>query len=87
LPKETKTIEIRKAAVVGAGTMGGGIAMNYPTPEYPWLLKRNLTRVSRSRSGDLKKKLRELSEEGRFSQEVMDQRMGLITPTLNLRRF
>src|SRR5262245_21727348 len=29
LPKDTQTIEIKKAAVVGAGTMGGGIAMNY----------------------------------------------------------
>jgi hypothetical protein len=39
VPKETPTAEIRAAAVVGAGTMGGGIAMNYANAGIPVLLK------------------------------------------------
>jgi 3-hydroxyacyl-CoA dehydrogenase len=39
IPKETPTREIRRAAVVGAGTMGGGIAMNYANAGIPVLLK------------------------------------------------
>ncbi len=39
VPKDTPTAEIRAAAVVGAGTMGGGIAMNYANAGIPVLLK------------------------------------------------
>jgi len=34
VPEDTPKRPIKSAAVVGAGTMGGGIAMNLPTPEY-----------------------------------------------------
>jgi 3-hydroxyacyl-CoA dehydrogenase len=87
LPKDTKTLEIRKTAVVGAGTMGGGIAMNYANAGIPVLLKeasqefldRGLTTIRKNYSNSVKK--------GRFSQEVMDQRMALITPTLTYDGF
>src|SRR5262249_3610532 len=39
VPKDTATREIARAAVVGAGTMGGGIAMNYVNAGIPVLLK------------------------------------------------
>ena len=87
LPKDTKTLEIRKAAVIGAGTMGGGIAMNYANAGIPVLLKetsqefldRGLATIRKNYSNSVKK--------GRFSQEVMDQRMALITPTLTYDGF
>jgi 3-hydroxyacyl-CoA dehydrogenase len=87
LPKDTKTLEIRKTAVVGAGTMGGGIAMNYANAGIPVLLKeasqefldRGLSTIRKNYSNSVKK--------GRFSQEVMDQRMALITPTLTYDGF
>lgn len=87
VPKDTPTIEIKKAAVVGAGTMGGGITMNYANAGIPVLLKetsqefldRGLATIKRNYSNSVKK--------GRFSQEVMDQRMSLITPTLTYDGF
>lgn len=87
VPKGTPTIEIKKAAVVGAGTMGGGITMNYANAGIPVLLKetsqefldRGLATIKRNYANSVKK--------GRFSQEVMDQRMALITPTLNYDGF
>ncbi len=39
IPKDTPVREIRRAAVVGAGTMGGGIAMTYANAGIPVLLK------------------------------------------------
>ena len=39
VPKDTPVKEIKRAAVVGAGTMGGGIAMNYANAGIPVLLK------------------------------------------------
>ncbi|HZF40413.1 MAG TPA: enoyl-CoA hydratase-related protein, partial [Blastocatellia bacterium] len=39
VPKDTKVFEIKKAAIVGAGTMGGGIAMNYANAGIPVSVK------------------------------------------------
>jgi 3-hydroxyacyl-CoA dehydrogenase len=39
VPKETPAQEIARAAVIGAGTMGGGIAMCYANAGIPVLLK------------------------------------------------
>ena len=39
VPKDTPAADIKRAAVVGAGTMGGGIAMNYANAGIPVLLK------------------------------------------------
>ncbi|MFY9610705.1 MAG: 3-hydroxyacyl-CoA dehydrogenase NAD-binding domain-containing protein, partial [Blastocatellia bacterium] len=81
IAKDTPTLEIRKAAVIGAGTMGGGIAMNYANAGIPVILRevsqealdRGLATIAKNYSNSVKK--------GRFSQEVMDRRMALITPT------
>ena len=39
VPKDTPTRAIARAAIVGAGTMGGGIAMAYANAGIPVLLK------------------------------------------------
>ncbi|MCW5970748.1 MAG: enoyl-CoA hydratase/isomerase family protein [Blastocatellales bacterium] len=87
ITKETKTYDIKLAAVVGAGTMGGGIAMNYANAGIPVLLKetdqaaldRGLATITRNYANSVKK--------GRFSQEVMNERLALITPTLDYSGF
>jgi 3-hydroxyacyl-CoA dehydrogenase len=87
ITKETPTREIKKAAVVGAGTMGGGIAMVYANAGIPVLLKeasqefldRGLATIRKNYANSVKK--------GRFSQDVMDRRMGLITPVLSYDGF
>jgi 3-hydroxyacyl-CoA dehydrogenase len=87
LPKETQTLEIRKAAVVGAGTMGGGIAMNYANAGIPVLLKEASQEFLDRGLATIKKNYANSVKKGRFSQEVMDQRMALITPTLTYDGF
>ncbi len=39
LPKDVKPLDIKSAAIVGAGTMGGGIAMTYVNAGIPVVLK------------------------------------------------
>jgi 3-hydroxyacyl-CoA dehydrogenase len=83
VPKDTPALPIRQAAIVGAGTMGGGIAMALANAGIPVALKdadrtaldRGLAAIRKNYEASVKK--------GRFSQEVMDQRMALIRPQLS----
>jgi 3-hydroxyacyl-CoA dehydrogenase len=82
VPKETPIIPIKSAAVVGAGTMGGGIAMVLANAGIPVLLKeadqpaldRGLATIRSNYANSVKR--------GRFSQQIADERLQRITPTL-----
>ena len=87
IPKEVTALPIARAAIVGAGTMGGGIAMNYVNAGIPVVLKettqealdRGLATISKNYANTVKK--------GRLSQGDMDKRLALITPTLGYDGF
>jgi 3-hydroxyacyl-CoA dehydrogenase len=64
--KDVQLIPIKRAAVVGAGTMGGGIAMNYVNAGIPVLLKETSQELLDKGHGDDHQELRELGEEGPF---------------------
>ena len=81
VPKDTPTRDIRRAAIVGAGTMGGGIAMTYANAGIPVLLKdvddgalaRGMTTIRRNYESSVAR--------GRMTAEALERAMGLITPT------
>jgi 3-hydroxyacyl-CoA dehydrogenase len=87
IPKDTPVREIRRAAVVGAGTMGAGIAMVFSNAGIPVLLKesdstalgRGLATIRRNYESSVKK--------GRISQATMDERLARIQPTLTYDGF
>lgn len=87
VPKDTPALPIRHAAIIGAGTMGGGIAMALANAGISVVIKdtdqaaldRGLAAIRKNYEGSVKK--------GRFSQEVMDQRMALIHPQLSYDRL
>jgi len=85
--KEITKLPIRQAAVVGAGTMGGGIAMNYANAGIPVLLKESTQELLDRGLGIIRKNYAATVQKGRLTQAQMDQRMGLIQPTLNYDRF
>jgi 3-hydroxyacyl-CoA dehydrogenase len=85
--KDTQSYEIKKAAVVGAGTMGGGIAMNYANAGIPVLLKEASQELLDKGLAVIRKNYQNSVNKGRFPQEVMDKRMALITPTLTYEGF
>jgi 3-hydroxyacyl-CoA dehydrogenase len=85
--KEVQLIPIKKAAVVGAGTMGGGIAMNYVNAGIPVLLKETTQELLDKGIATIKKNYANSVKKGRFSQEEVDRRLALITPTLTYDGF
>lgn len=87
IPKNTPLREIRRAAVVGAGTMGGGIAMNYANAGIPVIVKEVSQEALDRGLSTIRKNYANSVAKGRFSQAVMDERMGLITPQLTYDGF
>ncbi len=87
IPKDTPLLPIRKAAVIGAGTMGGGIAMNYANAGIPVILKETTQAALDRGIATIRKNYGNSVKKGRFSQAVMDQRMALITPVLTYDGF
>ncbi|HLG15261.1 MAG TPA: 3-hydroxyacyl-CoA dehydrogenase NAD-binding domain-containing protein [Blastocatellia bacterium] len=87
VPKETPVIEIKHAAVVGAGTMGGGIAMNYANAGIPVLLKEASQELLDKGLATIKRNYANSVKKGRFPQEEMDRRMSLIRPKLTYDGF
>ncbi|MGH9743475.1 MAG: 3-hydroxyacyl-CoA dehydrogenase NAD-binding domain-containing protein, partial [Candidatus Acidiferrum sp.] len=87
IPKETPVIPVNTAAVVGAGTMGGGIAMVFANAGIPVLLKdadqaaldRGLANIQKNYATSVKR--------GRFSESLVAERLKLIQPTLNYDSF
>ncbi len=80
VPKQTRTREIRSAAVIGAGTMGGGIAMSYANAGIPVRLK-EVTQEALDRGySTIRKNYERSVQRGRFTPEYAQQRMALITP-------
>jgi len=83
VPKDTETQKIRSAGVVGSGTMGGGIAMNFANAGIPVIVldqdEKNLERGI----GVIEKNYQMMVDRGRLSQEMKDGVMSLITPSLN----
>ncbi len=87
IPKETKLYDIKKAAIIGAGTMGGGIAMNYANAGIPVIIKETEQAALDRGMATIRKNYENSVKKGRFSQAVMDQRMALITPQLTYDGF
>lgn len=87
IPKETRTYDIRRAAVIGAGTMGGGIAMNYANAGIPVIVKETTQEALDRGIETIRKNYENSVKKGRFSPEVMAKRMALITPQLTYDGF
>ena len=83
VPKDTPTKDIKSVMVLGAGTMGGGIAMNFANAGIPVKILDTTQELVDKGMGIVKKNYANTVKKGRLSQEKMDQRMSLITPTAN----
>lgn len=87
IPKDTPLIPITKAAVIGAGTMGGGITMNFVNVGIPVTIKETTQEALDRGMATIAKNYANSVKKGRFPQEVMDKRMALITPSLSYDGF
>ena len=87
IPSDTPALPIKKVGVVGAGTMGSGIAMALANSSLPVLLKdadpvalqRGMARIRKNYENSVKR--------GRITAEEMAQRLALIQPRSNYEDF
>src|SRR6202011_713345 len=87
VPKETPVIAVNSVGVVGAGTMGGGIAMVFANAGIPVLLKESDPAALERGLGSIQKNYANSVKRGRFTQEFADERLRLIQPTLSYDGF
>jgi 3-hydroxyacyl-CoA dehydrogenase len=87
VPKGTPTIPVNRAAVVGAGTMGGGIAMVLANAGVPVLLKETDQAALDRGIANIGKNYASSVARGRFTQQFVDERLSLIRPTLTYDGF
>lgn len=87
IAKDTAVIPVNRAAVVGAGTMGGGIAMVFANAGIPVTLKEADQAALDRGIANIQKNYAASVARGRFTQEFVDERMKLIQPTLTYDGF
>ena len=87
IPKETPVIPVNRVAVVGSGTMGGGIAMVFANAGIPVMLKDVDQAALDLGMGKIRKNYASSVQRGRFAQEFVDDRLRLITPVLTYDAF
>ena len=87
VPSNTPTWKIAQAAIVGAGTMGGGIAMNYANAGVPVLLKEVSEKALEKGLARIRANYDRSVKRGRFTPEFVHERMDLIQPTTSYEGF
>ncbi len=87
ISKDTRTYPFRRVAILGSGTMGGGIAMALANAGISVILK-DTDQQSLDRGMHTVRQNYEASvNKGRFTREVMDERLALIRPQLTYEGF
>jgi len=83
IAKDVKPLPINSVGVLGAGTMGGGITMNFLNAGIPvTLVETNQAALDRG-IGVIRKNYENTAAKGRMTTEQVEQRMALITPSLS----
>src|SRR3954463_15398134 len=84
VPDETPTRTVKKAAVIGAGTMGGGIAMSFLNVGIPVTITDTTQDALDRGIKKIKDNYAATVSKGRLKQEEMDKRMSLLSPATDL---
>jgi 3-hydroxyacyl-CoA dehydrogenase len=84
IPKETELLGINKVGIIGAGTMGGGIAMNFANAGIPvTIIEQNQERLDKG-IGIIRKNYENTAAKGRISLEDVDKRMQFIDGNISI---
>jgi 3-hydroxyacyl-CoA dehydrogenase len=78
IPDDTPTRKIAKVGVIGAGTMGGGITMNFLNAGIPVTMLEMKQEALDKGVAIIRKNYENSMKKGKLSQEKLDQRMGLL---------
>jgi 3-hydroxyacyl-CoA dehydrogenase len=83
VPEDTPTRKIEKVAVIGAGTMGGGITMNFLNAGIPVTMLEMKAEALEKGVGTIRKNYENSLKKGKLTQDKLDQRMGLLKTTMS----
>jgi 3-hydroxyacyl-CoA dehydrogenase len=84
VPDDTPTIPVKKVGVIGAGTMGGGIAMNFLNAGIPvTIIEAKAENLERG-VGVIRKNYENTAKKGRLTQDDVEKRMALLTPSMEM---
>jgi 3-hydroxyacyl-CoA dehydrogenase len=87
IPKDLPLIPVNSVAIVGAGTMGSGIAMVCANAGIPVVLRDSDQAALDRGLANIRKNYATSVKRGRFTQQQVDERMALIKPTLSYADF
>ena len=84
IPKETEKLQIKKVGIIGAGTMGGGIAMNFANADIPvTIIEQSQERLDKG-IGIIRKNYENTASKGRISINDVEKRMNLINGDISI---
>ena len=83
VPADTPLRDIRRVGVIGAGTMGGGIAMNFLSAGIPVTIVEMQQEALDRGTGVVRKNYEASAAKGRLRPEQVEAAMGALTPTLD----
>lgn len=83
VPADTPLIPVKKVGVIGAGTMGGGIAMNFLSTGIPVTIVEMAQEALDRGTGTMRRNYENTAKRGRMTGEQVEAAMGLLTPTLD----
>ncbi len=83
VPADTPKRDVKKVAVIGAGTMGGGIAMNFLNAGIPVVMLETKQEALERGVATMRKNYEAQVKKGKLKQDKYDQRMALLTTTLD----
>ena len=83
VPSDTAVRDIKTVGVIGAGTMGGGISMNFLNAGIPVTILETKQEALDRGVATIRKNYENSAKKGKLTQEKVEQRMALLTPTLS----
>jgi 3-hydroxyacyl-CoA dehydrogenase len=83
VPADTQLRPIKRVGVIGAGTMGGGIAMNFLSAGIPVTIVEMQQEALDRGTGVVRKNYEASAAKGRLKPEQVEAAMGALTPSLN----
>jgi len=83
LPENTEPRPIHRVGVIGAGTMGGGISMNFLSAGIPVTIVEMGQEALDRGAGLMRKNYEATASKGRMTGEQVEKAMGLLNPTLD----
>ena len=83
IPADTKTRDIRRVGVIGAGTMGCGISMNFLSAGIPVTIVEMAQDALDRGTGTVRKNYEATAAKGRMTPDQVEQAMGALNPTLD----